>query len=296
MSFSEPSGTRLSLALRLLIFPVLAALFIALGLLWGKDSLTLYRHGERTAGTVTAMLKIRPGETQTVIRLDQQLFIELADGRLIATPDIPETDEPLRKKINAALSADYAALGNLIAGEASSANAERIVRLTRAETATLENGETVVTVAELSVANETVQKTIGPRADFMMYEDSIDCTFRPVFTYTNGTQRVTLPADIGMRLHPPDGYELHRTVPVAYRPGRPEQAVLLPDFDRIRAIMQEKPVIGINQYVVAILGRWFYPIVLTGTGLVFAIIGLTLISLAVKPPHTEEADAPPPTD
>lgn len=290
---------------RLLVFPALAVVCFYMALQWARSPLHILRSGTIATGTISAILKIQPEQTNRITRLDQQLNLTLESGGQFTfhwqegrAPAMDGIHPALQKKLQAAANCDLQTLNNIIVGEAGKPAAQkeeqgRIVRLQRIETAWVDGQQQTTDVTMQIDDHNSVSKQILPegKTDFIMYEQDFACTFRPVFTFTVGTQTVTQAASIGRKQNPPDGYELHRTVPVAYLPDDPQQAMLLPDFDRIRALIAEKPVIGINEYIVVILSRWFYPIVLAGCGIVFSLIGITLISLAVKPPHTETADA-----
>jgi len=117
-------------------------------------------------------------------------------------------------------------------------------------------------------------------ADFISFETSSFFTFWPVVSFRAGDVRVVKVTNVGRRLTVPPDYRLGARAVVAYNPGDPRDAQLIPDFAAIRRL---SPLMRFNARIEAVFGLWLSPAILLIMGVIFSIAGLVLLSMVIWP-------------
>ncbi len=123
--------------------------------------------------------------------------------------------------------------------------------------------------------------------DFIFYEKDFRYAFRPIFIFDTPGGKAVAISDTGARKSPKGVHKLGTEVKVAYLPGKERDVILLSNFDEMKNLNAFDK---LNFLFVASFGRYFFPLVFLLVGIVYALLSVTLFSLAIKPPHTENAD------
>jgi hypothetical protein len=119
------------------------------------------------------------------------------------------------------------------------------------------------------------------RRDFVQFDEPYTTEFRQVFRFTSdGVNHAGL-SDMGRQGGPSPTFRLFEPCRVAYPPADPGRAILLPHYGAHD--VRTSPLVWFSFASEGFFSRWVYLCLLAGTGLGLVIMGLVVISLAVKP-------------
>ena len=127
------------------------------------------------------------------------------------------------------------------------------------------------------------------RQDFIQFDEPYATEFRPVFQFVaDGTNYARL-SDIGRLGGPSPTYRLFEPCRLAYPPTDPGRAILLPHYGSYDA--RTSPLVWFSFAAEGFFDRWVFVCLLAGTGLGLIVMGIIVISLAVKPSVRLQDDA-----
>lgn len=314
---------------KILLFPALTTLFLFFAWLSGGTAFQIMLNGERTDGKIAALIRCYEEQCGLIADITQELTLTQADGKQItgsANRDGVQNAETYTEEqlagLNSVKGGKADGIQRFLQREADKDPEQRIVTVLREETAKLLSGLTqpisadaykttdgadriVTTIlftyiggtdeeAELKTdIRREVSRTLNGEKiecesqDFILYEKDYRYTFRPIFAFETANGPVAALADTGARMSPRGNHHLGSAVKVAYMPEDPTQATILSDFGSLK---EQKPLDALNSFFNFTFGQWFFPAVSLLLAFVYFGMSIITISLAVKPPKTENAD------
>jgi len=315
---------------KILLFPVLTALFLLSAWFFGGDAFQIMLKGERADGEIAALIRCYEEQCDLLTDITQELTIEQANGAVISAfanrDGVQRPDDYTAEQLaalNAVKGGKADGIQRFLQREADKESDERVVSVLRVEKVrifsdlakpivadaykTPEGADEIITSIQFTYIGGTDEET-ELKTDV---KRDISRTLNGEPVEHDSKDFILYEKDYRYAFRPVFSYKTAAGSPIAvpadigarksprggHHLGDAVKVAYLPE-DPAQAIMlsdfsimkSQNPLDAINSFFNLTFGQWFFPAVSLLLAFVYLIMSIITISLTIKPPKTENAD------